>query len=204
MLGVARGQDKPPAAAPTTVKVPAGTAPRIDGAVSDEEWKDGVPFEVRLDKEVFAKGRIKRAARQLFISCESEYSPWALGFRFNFTDPVSQRSNPVLVTPIHPPLPPVSAFRRVQGREPEPLSCASCDVRFSFPATGGVAIELRIPMDLVELSRSDKAYAFSIEMWDLEARRTMALFPQQTAGIGRATTMARLEPTDTWGADVES
>ncbi|MHC4970991.1 MAG: peptidylprolyl isomerase [Planctomycetota bacterium] len=204
VLGVARGQDKPPAASPPVLKVPAGTAPKIDGTVTDDEWKDGTPFEMHLGKELLAKGRIKRAARQLFIACETGFSPWALGFRFNFTDPVSQRSNPVLVTPVNPPLPPMSAFRRVSGREAEPLSCVTCDVRFTFPAAGGVAVELRIPMDLIEFSRSGKVYAFSIEMWDLEARRTMAVFPEQVAGIGRSTTAARLEPTDTWGADAPS
>ena len=206
LLGVARGQDKedkPPARPRPTVKVPAGTVPVIDGVVSEEEWKDGTPFEVRMDEDVLARGRIKRAARQIFLACETELSPWAMGLRFNFADPVSRRSNPVLVTPLNPPLPPITAFRRVPDRQPESLSCTSCDVRFSFPAEGGVAMEVRIPMDLVEFSRSDKAYAFSVELWDLEARRTLALFPQAAAGIGGGTTMARLEPTDTWGADAE-
>jgi len=204
LLGVARGQgkgDKPPAKPRPTVTVAAGTVPTIDGAVTEEEWKDSTPFEVRMDEDVLARGRIKRAARQLFLACETELSPWAMGLRFNFVDPVSQRSNPVLVTPVHPPLPPISAFRRVPERQPESLSCVSCDVRFAFPAAGGVTMELRIPMDLVEFSRTDKAYAFSVELWDLEARRTLAVFPHAAEGIGGGTTTARLKPTDTWGAD---
>lgn len=203
-LGVARGQDKPPPAPPPTVRVPVGTVPEMDGVLSAGEWKDATSFDVRLGEEILAKARIKRAARQLFIACETEFSPWALGFRFNFRDPVSRRSNPVLVTPVNPPLPPLSSFRRVQDREPEPVSCVTADARFSFPATGGVGMELRIPMDLLEFARSGKPYAFSLELWDLEARRTMALYPGKAAGIGRATPMARLEPTDTWGADATS
>ncbi len=203
-LGVARGQDKPAPQPPPTVKVPAGTAPEMDGVVGAEEWKDAAPFEVRLGEELLAKARIKRVARQLFVACETEFSPWALGVRLNLRDPVSRRSNAVLVTPLNPPLPPLSSFRQVEGREPEPVSCTSADARFSFPDNGGVGVELRIPMDLLEFARSSKTYAFSFELWDLEARRPMALFPGRAAGIGRATPMARLQPADTWGADAAS
>jgi cyclophilin family peptidyl-prolyl cis-trans isomerase len=206
LLGIARGQDeedKPQAGPRPTVKVPAGTVPVIDGTVSEEEWKDGTSFEVRMGEDILVRGRIKRAARQLFLACESELSPWALGLRFNFADPASRRSTPVLVTPLFPPLPPITVLRRVPDRQPESLPCASCDVRFSFPAAGGVAMELRIPMDLVEFSRSGDVYSFGVEVRDLQARRTLGLFPPALAALGSSETMARLESTDTWGADAE-
>jgi peptidyl-prolyl cis-trans isomerase B (cyclophilin B) len=167
----------------------------IDGTFSEEEWKDGAPFEVRMGKDILARGRIKRAARQLFLTCESELTPWALGLRFNFASPTSRRRIAVHVTPLHPPVPPITVRRQLPDGQPESLSCVSCDVRFSFPAAGGVAFELRIPMDLVEFSRSDEAYSFSVEVWDLASRRALALFPQAAAALGSSKAMARLEPT---------
>jgi peptidyl-prolyl cis-trans isomerase B (cyclophilin B) len=186
-----------------TLKVKAGRAPTIDGAIDADEWQDGAPFDVRRGEDVLGQGRIKRSGRQLFLEFRSDMYPWALGLRIGFADPVARRRNLVLVSPLHPPRPPVIAFRRVEGRDPEPLSCAICDVRFSFPGKGGFTMELRLPMELVEFSRSGASYYFSIEMLDLEASRPLGAFPHATAGVGGVPTMARLDPTDTWGAEAE-
>lgn len=189
VLGVARGQDQPEEP-PRTVEVPAAPAPALDGVLGSEEWRDAARFEARADEDVLARVRVQRHGRQLFFACETARSPWALGLRLNFADPVSQRANAVLVTPLQPPLPPMTALRQLPNREPEQVSSVSADVRFSFPATGGVTMEVRVPMDLVEFARSDRPYFLGVELWDLEARRTLAGSP-----------MARLKPTDTWGAD---
>jgi cyclophilin family peptidyl-prolyl cis-trans isomerase len=200
VAAVADAQEKKKPDTPT-LSVPAGEVPAVDGAVGDDEWKDGTPFEVRRGEHVLGRGRIKRAARQLYLSFESELHPWGLGLRFNFADPVSQRRNPVLITPLNPPQPPIAAFRRVTGRDPEPVSCVITDVRFTFPKTGGFTMELRLPMQLIEFSRSARSYYFSVELWDLGGSRTMGVYPHATTAIGGSPAMAKLEPTDTWGAE---
>jgi peptidyl-prolyl cis-trans isomerase B (cyclophilin B) len=60
-------------------------------------------------------------------------------------------------------------------------------------------------MELVEFSRSAASYYFSLEMRDVRAARprTLGAFPYATAGVGGVPTMARLDPTDTWGAEAE-
>ncbi|MHC4162258.1 MAG: peptidylprolyl isomerase [Planctomycetota bacterium] len=200
VVAVAGAEEEKKRGTPTLL-VPAGQVPRIDGIVAADEWQDGAPFDVRRGEHVLGQGRIKRSGRQLFLSLRSDLHPWGLGVRFDFADPVSQRRNPVLVMPLNPPRPPIAAFRRVQGRDPEPLSCAICDVRFTFPGTGGFTMELRLPMELVEFSRSAKGYYFSVELWDLGASRTLGVYPYATAAVGGSPAMARLEATDTWGAE---
>ncbi|MHC4548050.1 MAG: peptidylprolyl isomerase [Planctomycetota bacterium] len=193
-------QDEPKPQEVPALAVPAGEAATLDGRIGNDEWKDGVDFEVKRGDEVFGTGHLKRYGRQLFVAYRSELPPWALGVRLNFMDPVSQHSIPVLVTPLNPPRPPLAAFRQPPGREPEAVSCVSGDVRFAFPE-GKFTMELRLPMDLLEFSRSAKSYRFNVELWDLEANRTIGLYPHALSGLGGGQKMVRFEPTDTWGAD---
>ena len=204
LLGAAVAQEdegvKDPRPAMTVLD---GTPPVLDGKVGQEEWVDGFPFEVRRAEEVFGRGRIKRAGRQLYIAYESSLNAFALGVRFNFRDPVSLRMNPVLVLPMNPPRAPLAMFRQPAGREAEFVPIDTCDLRMDLSRLEDFSFELRVPMDLLEIPRSDKPYEFAVEVWDLEANRPIAFFPLLAEGVGGAQVYARLVPKPDWGVDAK-
>jgi len=189
----------PAFAAGDDLVVPEGKEPVLDGRIGEEEWADAAPFEFLRDENVLGKARIKRVGRQLFLALRTDQSPWALGIRFNFTDPVTRRTHPVLVTALHPPRPPLAAFRQAAGGTPEAQSCAGCDVRFDF--SSGLSMEMRLPLDLLEFTRTDQEYRFSAEMWDLANRRAFAVHPF-AVGAGGGLGTRSLRPDGDWGADV--
>ena len=115
----------PAAPVPPFLLVPAGAAPALDGRVGEEEWKGSAAFTVKRGADVFGRGWLRRTGRQLYFAFDSPLSPWGLGLRLTFTDPVSGRGNLVLVTPVNPPVSPLAAFRQLVGRDVEPVSASA-------------------------------------------------------------------------------
>jgi cyclophilin family peptidyl-prolyl cis-trans isomerase len=183
-----------------SLAVPTGRPPAIDGTLAADEWQDGAPFDVRRGEQLLGQGRIKRSGRQLFFSFQSALRPASLGVLFDFADPAGKRRNPVLLSPLYPPQPPVLSLRRVEGRDPQPLSCVACDVRLSFPERGGFAAEVRLPLGLIGFSGTTEYY-FSIELRDLSSGRTLGVYPGATGAFGTGQSMARLVPADPWGEE---
>jgi len=188
----------PAAGAVSTLVVPEGPAPVVDGQITDEEWKGAAEFTLRRGEHVFATGLLRRDGRQLYMGLRTELSPWALGLRFTFADPISRSRIITLVTPLHAPRSPLAAFRQLAEREPDPLSCVSCDVRFGLSAKTGFTSELRLPLDFLEFASTDTAYEFSAEMWGLETERAIAVFPQASEGGTAIAGHCHLKPQATW------
>ena len=164
LVAVAAGQDRRPPQ--TTLLVPAGKAPVMDGRVDAEEWAGAARFELQSGDGVPGKGWMRRVGRELYVGIVSEMPAVALGLRLNFADPVSGRVIPVLVTPINPPRAPLEAFRKTHDGTPERVSCQRCDVRFDFSQPQGFSLELRLPLELLEFTRSKNAYGFTAELWN--------------------------------------
>lgn len=186
--------------APPGLLVPAGPAPAVDGRIGEEEWRGAVAFAVRRGEEVLGRGWMTRSGRQLYFAFDSALSPWGLGLKLTFTDPVSGRANLVLVTPVNPPRPPLAAFRRFAGRDAEPVPAASCDIRLDLSVREGFACELRLPLDLLEIAPTDHAYAFSLELWGLDQDRTIAVYPQEDRAATTHVVPAALKSEGAWGA----
>lgn len=178
----------------------ADAAPVVDGRFDADEWKDGATFEVRRGDDIFGEGRLVRHARQLYLRYRSFTNARALGIRFAFTDLVSRQQNLLIVQPLQPPDSPLAAFRQAQGRYAERVDAARCDVRFSFPKERHFDLEMRAPLDLLEIGRRDQKYLFAVEVWDREAERVLAVYPVSTGLAGPK--RARLAPEGDWGADV--
>ncbi len=195
----AAAQDLAPAA-PHGLLVPALPAPALDGRIGDEEWKGAAAFTVKRGEETVGRGWLLRAGRQLYFAFDTALSPWGLGMRITFTDPVSGRANLVLVTPVNPPRPPLAAFRRFGGRDPEAVPCSSCDIRMDLAGREGFGCELRIPLDLLEIAPTDHAYAFALELWGLEEDRTIAVYPQEDRAATTHLVPAELRSEGAWGA----
>jgi cyclophilin family peptidyl-prolyl cis-trans isomerase len=169
-----------------------GPAPVVDGRIDEAEWKDADPFPFLRGEEELGRGLVRRTGRQLYLAFRTGASPFGLGLRLTFTDPVSGRANILLVTPLDPPRPPLTGFRRLAGRAAEPLSCATCDARFTFAPEGdGMSCELRVPLDLLEIAATEKTYAFSAGMWRLDTEQAVATYPYEAQG---ATVVASAVP----------
>jgi len=186
--------------APPALLVPAGAVPAVDGRIGPDEWQGAAAFTVHRGEDVVGRGSMTRAGRQLYFAFDSPLSPWGLGVRLTFTDPTSGRANLVLVTPVDPPRPPLAAFRRLAGRDAEPVPASSCDIRFDLAGREGFACEARLPLDLLEIAPTDHAYAFSIELWALGQERTIAVFPQEDRAATTHVVPAELRSEGAWGA----
>jgi len=189
-------------AADTVLTVPAATAPRLDGGLSDEAWKKGVAFEIQRDKEVYAQVRLLRSGRQLFIGYRSAFKPLALGVRLHFIDPQTGRMVAVLVSPLGMPHPPLSAWLSRRGEQAVRLDASTAEIRFDFSPQEGFTFACRVPLDLLEIGRPSKRFKFNVELWDTQARRPMAFFPGAEGAVGGKQPSATLEPVDDWGVDV--
>jgi len=187
-----------------TLVVPDGPAPTVDGRIDEEEWKGAEGFSLLRGEEAFASGRIRRQGRQLYLALETELSPWAMGLRLSFSDPVAKSSIIVLVTPLHTPRTPLSAFRSLEGREAEPLSCSACDVRFAFAEGPGFSCELRLPLDVLEFAGTDKVYEFAAEMWGLETNRAIAVYPHASQGGLATVGVGYVDPGGKWSGAGEA
>ena len=186
-----------------TLVVPARPAPKLDGRLDPAEWAETPVFDIARGEDHYGSGRFLRQGRQLYVAFESTLAPVALGIRFNFQDPVSGRGNMVLVTPLNPPQPPLAAFRQPVQRKPERVSAAGCALRFDFTRKEGFSFELRVPLDLIEFARSEKPYRCSIEVWDLQANRTIGIWPLGAQGLVGGQGQGTLKPDADWGADVD-
>jgi len=193
-------QEPPPAAAAEPeLLVRIGKAPVVDGRIEAAEWEGATEFNVERG-ETYGHGRILRAGRQLYVAFETVLPPWEIGLRLKFVDPVSGRSNLVLVTPVSPPRPPMTAFRTLVGRKAERVSSSECDIRFVF-LESGFSCEMRLPLDLLEIAPADKVYAFSLEMWALTEDRAIAAYPQDERAGTVLARPAVLKSEGAWGAD---
>jgi len=189
-------------AEPTLLEVPAVAAPRMDGGLADPLWKKGVAFEIRRAGESYAQVRMLRAGRQLYIGYRSEFKPISLGIRFHFIDPETNRTVALLVAPLEMPRSPLSAWLNRRGDSPARLDASSADLRFDFTPEEGFKFAVRLPLDLLEIGRPQKAFVFNIELWDTQARRPLAFYPGGAGGSGGRQESARLVPVGDWGVAV--
>lgn len=187
-------------AAEPRLAVPAGPAPAIDGTAGAAEWEGAASFEVSRGADVYGRGWIRRAGRELYLGFDTKISPWGIGFRVTFADPVSRRETLVLVTPLNPPRPPLAAFRTLVDRDPERLPVTACDLRFSLAGREGFSFELRIPLDLLEIGPTEKEYRFSLEIWALGDERAVAAYPQDERTVTAQARPAVLVSEGAWGA----
>jgi cyclophilin family peptidyl-prolyl cis-trans isomerase len=192
-------QEPAPAGEPQ-LTVPSGPAPVNDGSVGEAEWAGAAAFSVVRGGDVYGRGWIRRSGRQIHLAFDTQISPWGVGLRATFTDPVSRRETLVLITPLNPPRPPLAAFRSLVDREPERLSVAPCDVRFSLAGRDGFSFELRLPLDLLEIGPTEKAYRFSLEVWSLGDERVIAAYPHDDRTVSAQARPAVLESEGAWGA----
>jgi cyclophilin family peptidyl-prolyl cis-trans isomerase len=172
----------------------------IDGVVGETEWEGAAAFAVSRGAETYGRGWIRRSGRQIHIAFDTQLSPWGVGLRATFVDPVSHRETIVLVTPLNPPRPPLAAFRALVEREPERLSVVSCDLRLSVAGREGFSFELRLPLDLLEIGPTEKAYGFSLEVWSLGDERVIAAYPKDDSSVTAQARPAVLESEGAWGA----
>jgi cyclophilin family peptidyl-prolyl cis-trans isomerase len=125
--------------------------------------------------------------------------PFGIGLRFDITDPVSGRTNFVLITPLAVPGPPVVPFRKIVDRDAERLSAVDCDVRFSF-APETFSFELRVPLDVLEIGAIEKKYLITFALWDIGENRAIAAWPMDERSANVEPTPAILESEGAWGA----
>jgi len=197
----AEGQEPAPVpAGEPQLTVPVGTAPVVDGAMGESEWAGASTFTVGRGADVYGNGWILRSGRQLYLAFDSKVTPWGIGLRASFTDPVSRRETILLVTPINPPRPPLAAFRTLVDRPPERISVVGCDIRFSMAGRQGFGFEARVPLDLLEIGSTEKDYRFSLEIWALGDERVIAAYPQDARTVVAQAAPAALKSVGAWGA----
>jgi len=200
---LAQSPDKEPAQQDAQITVRAAPMPVLDGKIGEDEWAGGTEFELARGEHRFGVARVLRHKRQLLIGFKSgKYPAYALGFTFDFTDPVSRRRVLVRVTPIDPPMPPIAIFTQVAGRSAEEVPAAACDVRFDLTVLDQFSFELRLPLDVLEIARSEKGYYFTAQIWDLQRNKPLAMFPVVGEGAMQSPGVARLVPQGDWGATV--
>jgi peptidyl-prolyl cis-trans isomerase B (cyclophilin B) len=199
-LAPAQQKEAPPAR-PQLV-VPGGVAPAIDGEITPDEWKGAATFDLKRRGEVFGQGRMVRSGRTLHVGYTSGLHALNLGVRLNFVDPVAERTTSILITPLDMQRAPLVAYRERAGRAPNRLELATGRARFRF-REGGFDAECSLPLDLLEFARSNKAYRFTAQVWDLTSRRVLAAYPLVTEGPTAGAGSADLKPDGDWGADTD-
>ncbi|NJN14324.1 MAG: peptidylprolyl isomerase [Planctomycetes bacterium] len=157
---------------------------------------------MRRGDERHGRGLLLRQGRSLFVSYESTFSAFAFGVRLRVRDQSTARTITVLVTPLHPPLSPMSGFLERPDATPERLDMSLCDLRMELRHEKGFCFEARIPLDLLEMGRGSKAYQFTAEGLDLARQKIVAVYPHVTEGALAGQTFATLLPSDHWGLDV--
>ncbi|MFQ5843430.1 MAG: peptidylprolyl isomerase [Planctomycetota bacterium] len=185
---------------PPFLLVPQAAAPRLDGTVQAEEWAGAARFGARRKNLEFARCRILRAGRDLYLSLESEVNPYAINVRMAFFDPDAGRSIVVNLNPLNPPIPPLLLHRRRQDRTVERVSAAASEVRFGFEREG-FRCELRLPLDDLEIGRSARDYLFHLQIWVLERQQCLAYFPRAANPALIRPGYIRLRPAGDWGLD---
>ncbi len=196
LLPEARGQGR------EEVVVPAGGAPLLDGRVDGAEWEGAAGFDLRRGDDVHGRVLLRRHGRQMHVAYRSEHGAFAFGLRLRVTDPATGRTVVAMVTPLHPPLSPMSGLLERPSQRAERIDMSTCDLRMSLRGEEGFSFEARIPLDLLELERSAKSYEFSAEALNLLGQDLMAVFPHAAEGILSGQGVALLRPQDHWGTDV--
>ncbi len=184
------------------VVVPPGAAPAVDGTIGKDEWGGAGGFELRRGDDVHGRVVMRRHARSLCVGYESVHGAFAFALRLRVTDPATGRTVVVMVMPLHPPMSPLSGFLERPMQRPERLDMSVCDLRMSLRGGEGFSLEALIPLDLLEVERSAKAYEFSAEALSLLGQDIMAVFPHAAEGILAGQGVALLKPQDHWGTDV--
>jgi cyclophilin family peptidyl-prolyl cis-trans isomerase len=185
------------------VLVPEGKAPTLDGRVQEGEWTDGYPYTFQRRDQVFGGGHIKRVARDLYISLTSDVSVYGLSIRMGVMDPASRRRVHLDITPLNPPKPPLMAIAiRPDGRS-QRKAIETCDLRYTIDKNGGFELEMRLPLDVLEIGRPVKTYRFFIQLFSMLDRRGIAAFPQTAQDALIRKKLARLMPERNWGAEVK-
>jgi len=184
------------------VVVASGASPAIDGRIGKDEWGGAGGFELRRGDDVHGRVLLRRHARSLCVGYESVHGAFAFGLRLRITDPATGRTVVVIATPLHPPVSPLSGFLERPTQRAERLDMSVCDLRMSLRGEQGFSLEARVPLDLLEIERSSKAYEFSAEALGLISQDIMAVFPHAAEGILAGQGVAMLKPQDHWGTDV--
>jgi cyclophilin family peptidyl-prolyl cis-trans isomerase len=176
---------------------------KVDGRIDPGEWKESALFQVRRAGELYGEGRLRSAGRQLYLAYSSEFAYLGLGMRFYVLDRETQRRLLIVVTPVSPPVPPLTLVMLWPGAEPRLLDASQCDIRFDFTPKEGFTFEMRLDLDLLEFERSAKAYGFGAEIWDLEAGRLLGAFPAAAKSPMVVPGVAEIVPkAGDWGAEV--
>ena len=189
---------------PAQLTVAPAPPPVLDGRIDAAEWEPAARFTIATRGGEMGQGFLMRAERQLHVAFRSKIGPNAVGLRFTFTDPEDEGEVSVLVAALNPPHPPLAVFGSRAGDPPRHLDASRCDVRFSFAESGsGFECEMRLPLDLLEIARSDGRQLFRAGLWALGANRPIAAFPV-VAGTGPMMRrgFAALVPVKDWGAGV--
>lgn len=185
------------------LKLAAVAAPKLDGRLDDEVWKDAFTFQLLRDKTVVGTGRMIRSGRDLHIGFHSSFIPLGLGVRFNVTDPRTRRRIAVLVSPFELPRPPLSLWLDRAGAS-VPLDATTCDARFQYGEEEQYTFELRLPLDILEIGRPAKEYGFDAEVWDTRMRKPISYYPLVGEGVGATKGMAILEGDPDWGVNLKT
>lgn len=188
----------------TKIVVPQGKAPVMDGVLSEEEWRSAPKFALARGDEEYGSASLFRAGRDLYIGFASKVPPFAVGLRFMFVDPASEARVLALVTPLSPPQSPLALFREPAEGGAVPREAWFSDVRFSFPPDDTFTMELRLPLDDLDIGRPARDYAFSAQVWDLASDRAVGAFPVTAQGMMITPKLALLSPDKDWGADAPS
>jgi cyclophilin family peptidyl-prolyl cis-trans isomerase len=185
------------------VPAPKEAPIKMDGRIDPEEWTESALFPVRRSGQLLGEGRLRRDGRQLHLAYSSEFTYLGLGMRFHIEDREAQRRTLIVVSPVSPPVPPLSILMLRPEAEPKLLDASRCDIRFDFTPKEGFTLEMRLDLDLLEVERAGKSYGFGAEIWDLEARRLLGAFPAAAKGPMVVPGVAEIAPKDgSWGADV--
>lgn len=178
-----------------------GAAPTLDGALSEGEWADATRLEVTRAGEPLGEGFAKRVGRDLLFAFRGELPPYGLNLRLAFVDPATQRRVVANVAPLAPPMPPLLLHRQRADGAPEPATAAACDVRFGLLDAGGFTVELRLPLDELEIGRAPKAYEWYVQLWNLDTSRALGAFPMTAQGSVVQPLAAPLVGDPDWGLE---
>jgi len=181
--------------------VPTGAAPVLDGRIGEEEWSGSATFTMRHGQDTLGQGYLRRHARDLYLAFASELPAYGTNLRAVILDPVTQRRVLLNITPLSPPLPPLLVHRQRADGQTERGSSAPCALRFELSAPGTYAVELRVPLAELEMGRSAKDYAFSLQMWAMEEGQALGAFPAESRGGSGGEGAAVLRSGTDWGLE---
>ncbi|MGQ0614674.1 MAG: peptidylprolyl isomerase [Planctomycetaceae bacterium] len=187
---------------PHLLLIRSGAAPVLDGKLGEEEWRGSAHFTMRHGEDVLGKGCLRRHDRDLYLAFSSELPAFGTNLRAVISDPATGRRVLINVTPLSPPLPPLLVHRQRADGQTERGSSSPCAVRFDLSAAGYYTMELRVPLSELEIGRSAKDYAFSLQVWAMEESRALGAFPAESKGGTGAEGAAILRSEPDWGVEI--